>query len=313
MTYRVVFMGSPDFAVPVLHALINAPDFEVVGVVSQPDRPAGRGSEIKAPPVKVAAQAAGIEVYQPEKLRGAEALAHLKNWNADVHVVAAYGQILKPDILAVPPHGSINVHASLLPRWRGAAPIQAVIRAGDAQTGITIMQMEAGLDTGPMLLAEALTLDPRETAKTLHDKLSAMAGDLLLRALRGFLSGKITPQPQDDSLATFAPQIEKEEGKINWSQTAVEIDRHVRAFTPWVGTFTYWNGKLLKIIAGEPVPGSLAPGQVAAGKGAHPIYIGTGEGIFAPTALQLAGKKQVSAADFLNGNADLTGATLGEG
>jgi methionyl-tRNA formyltransferase len=311
MTYRIVFMGSPDFAVPVLHALIQAPDFEVVGVVSQPDRPAGRGSEIKAPSVKLAAQTAGIEVYQPEKLRGAEALAHLKNWQADVHVVAAYGQILKPDILAVPPHGSINVHASLLPRWRGAAPIQAVIRAGDPQTGITIMQMDAGLDTGAMLLAEAISLDPRETAATLHDKLAAMAGDLLLRTLRGFLKGEITPQPQDDSLATFAPQIEKEEGKINWSQSALEIDRHVRAFTPWPGTFTEWNGKLLKIIAGENLPGSLAPGTVAAGKGSHPIWIGTGEGIYAPSLLQLAGKKQVSAADFLNGGAELINSKLG--
>lgn len=311
MSYRVVFMGSPGFAVPVLHALIEAPNFEVVGVVTQPDRPAGRGSELRPPAVKIAALKAGIDIYQPEKLRGEAAYTHLKNWQADVHVVAAYGQILKQEILDIPRAGSINVHASLLPRWRGAAPIQAAIRAGDSETGITIMKMDVGLDTGPMLISEAVSIDPRETAQTLHDKLAAISGSLLLKALRGYLSGDILPRAQDESLVTYAPQIKKEEGLIDWSQSAVEIDRHVRAFTPWPGTFTYWNGTLLKIISGQPLPGNFTPGQVTHGTSDHPILIGTGSGAYAPIMLQLAGKKQISATDFLNGNADLIGVQLG--
>lgn len=307
---RVVFMGSPDFAVPVLQALIEADDFDVVGVVTQPDRPAGRGGEIRQQPIKQVAVAAGLAVYQPEKLRGEAAIAHLSAWQADVHVVAAYGQILKPNILEIPPFGSINVHASLLPRWRGAAPIQAAIKAGDTQTGITIMQMDAGLDTGAMLLKESVDIAPDETGETLHDKLAAIGGPLLLRALRGFMSGEITPEPQNDDRATYARQIKKEEGEINWEATAIEIDRHVRAFTPWPGTYTHWDDKRLKIVAGTIAekPKNLAPGMVASGE--QPLMIGTGAGVYLPEILQLAGKKAVSAADFVNGNADIVGATL---
>lgn len=308
MTSRVVFMGSPEFAVPVLTALINAPDFTVVGVVTQPDRPAGRGSQLKAPAVKEAALAQGIEVYQPEKLRGEAAIAQLKSWQADVHVVAAYGQILKESILNIPPHGSINVHASLLPRWRGAAPIQAAVRAGDKESGITIMKMDVGLDTGPMLMKETVLLTPDETAQTLHDKLSAVAGTILLTSLRLYLRGLLDPQAQDDSNATFAPQIKKEEGQLHWQDSAVQIDRQVRAFTPWPGTFTHWNGKLLKILSGEVREGKLPPGTVAERDG---LVIGTSEGLYTPRELQLEGKKRLSAADFLNGNQEIIGAQLG--
>lgn len=308
---RVVFMGSPAFAVPSLEALLAAPDFEVVGVVTQPDRPAGRGSAIRQQPVKQVALAHGLELYQPEKLRGEEAVARLKAWDADVFVVAAYGQILKPTVLAIPHYGCINVHASLLPRWRGAAPIQAAVRAGDALSGITIMQMDEGLDTGAIILSQSLLLDPRETGGSLHDKLAAISGDLLLRGLRGYLDGSLKPQPQDERLVTYAPQIEKDEGRIDWSQPAEAIDRQVRAFAPRPGTFTFWNGKLLKISAGEPLEGRLPIGKVERGKGSHPLVIGTGEGLYAPHELQLEGKKRLSAADFLNGNADLIGAVLG--
>ena len=304
---RVVFMGSPDFAVPTLQALLDAEDVAVVGVVTQPDRPAGRGGKVKQTPVKELALAQGIEVYQPEKLRGEEALAKLRSWNADVHIVAAYGQILKQSILDVPPDGSINVHASLLPRWRGAAPIQAAIRAGDAVSGITIMQMDAGLDTGPMLKQAEVALDARETGQSLHDKLAAMGGPLLLEVLRE----NPAPQPQDEALVTYAGQIAKEDGRIDWTQSALEIDRQVRAYFPWPGTFTHFDGKLLKIIAGEALAsGSLPPGKVEA-RGDLPLVIGTGDGLFAPEVLQLEGKKRLPAADFVNGNQEIIGAVLG--
>jgi len=310
-SYRVVFMGSPEFAVPSLQALLDAPDFAVVGVVTQPDRPAGRGARLYEQPVKRAAVAAGIEIFQPESLRGAAAETRLRNWAADLHVVAAYGQILRPEVLAIPPRGSVNVHASLLPRWRGAAPIQAAVRAGDAQSGITIMLMDEGLDTGAILLQAPHTLATDETGGSLHDALMQQSGAALLAGLRGYLAGVLQPQAQDDTLATYAPQIEKAEGRINWAQPAAEIDRHVRAFAPRPATFTHWNGKLLKIGVGVPLGGGLPPGKVAKGEREHPLYIGTGAGVFAPSSLQLEGKKALPAADFLNGNADILGAILG--
>jgi methionyl-tRNA formyltransferase len=308
---KVIFMGSPEFAVPALEALLTADDFEVVGVVTQPDRPAGRGGEVKMQPIKQTALNYGLDIYQPEKLRGPEAEALLKAWGADVHVVAAYGQILRQEILEIPQYGSINVHASLLPRWRGASPIQAAVRAGDDVSGITIMKMDVGLDTGPQIVQESLPLDLRETGQSLHDKLSRIAGPLLLRGLRGYIAGELTPQTQDELLVTYAPQIEKGEGQIDWTQTAQAIDRHVRAFTPWPGTFTNFKGKLLKILSGEPLGGKAEPGLVKAGQGDYPLVIGTGEGLYAPIELQLEGKKRLSAATFLNGNMDILGVLLG--
>lgn len=309
---NVVFMGSPTFAVSALQALLGASDMQVVGVVTQPDRPAGRGNSLTMQPVKEVALAHQIEVYQPERLRGPEAEAQLGAWDADVHVVAAYGQILKPSILSIPRLGSINVHASLLPRWRGAAPIQAAVLAGDLHSGITIMQMDAGLDTGAILLKESLALDERETGGSLHDRLAAISGPLLLAALRGYAAGQITPQAQDDSQATYAPRLEKEAGRLDWSQSAIEIDRHVRAFDPAPGTFTTWQGKALKILAGQAIPEQNLPvGQVGRGQGDWPLWIGTGAGVYAPSLWQLEGKKRLSAADFLNGNREMIGATLG--
>lgn len=311
MVSKVVFMGSPDFAVPALQALIHAPDFEVLGVVTQPDRPAGRGGRVKMQPVKEVALAYDLPVYQPEKLRGA-AETPLLEWKAEVFVVAAYGQILKQSVLEMPRFGCINIHGSLLPRWRGAAPIQAAIRAGDAESGLTIMQMDAGLDTGAMLLKSVIPLEARETGRTLHDKLAAMSGELLLKALRGFFGGEISPEAQDEALATYAPRIEKAEGQIHWAHTAIEIDRHVRAFDPAPSTYTFWAGKLLKIVAGEVLPKSdLGHGEVGRGDKDYPLRIGTGAGDFAPTFLQLEGKKRLSAADFLNGNPEILGAVLG--
>src|SRR5690606_21327697 len=205
---NVVFMGTPDFAVPALKLLIQ--HHNVLGVVTQPDRPAGRSRQVQMSPVKQVALDAGIPVFQPEKIRRPEAIEELRQWSPDVYVVAAFGQILPQTVLDIPPHGSVNIHASLLPRWRGAAPIQAAIRAGDTETGITIMKMDAGLDTGPILRQQAIPIAPDETGQSLHDKLAALGGNLLIETLPGYLSGEIQPQPQDDSLATLAPRIQKE-------------------------------------------------------------------------------------------------------
>lgn len=301
---RVVFMGTPEFAVPALQALIDADDIDVVGVVTQPDRPAGRGRKVQFSPVKELAIEHHLEVYQPEKLRGDEAIDNLVNWDPDVYVVVAYGQILRKAILDIPPYGSVNVHGSLLPKWRGASPIQAAIREGDTVSGITIMLMDEGMDTGPMLAKATVELAPDETAQSLHDKLAAISGPVLLDALRGYISGEIEPAAQDDAQATYTNMISKADGQIDWSHTAVRIDRLVRAFTPWPGAYTYWDGKLLKIKAGRALndnPNNLRHGEVSIGDPDAPMVIGTGSGRYVPTELQLEGRKAVSAFDFVNG------------
>lgn len=304
----VVFMGTPDFAVPALRLLMQ--HHSVLAVVTQPDRPAGRNRKVQESPVKQAAAAAGIAVFQPEKIRRAEAIETLRQWPADLFVVAAFGQILPQVVLDLPRFGSLNIHASLLPRWRGAAPIQAAVRAGDAVSGITIMRMDAGLDTGPILTQREIALAAGETGASLHDKLSALGGELLIDTLPGYLDGRIVPQAQDDELATLAPRIQKDEGRIDWSRPALDIDRLVRAFTPWPGTFTYWGGKLLKILAGAPGEGRAEPGQAIVRDGA--LAIGTGDGLYVPARLQLEGRAAASAADFLRGHPSFAGARLGD-
>jgi methionyl-tRNA formyltransferase len=302
-----VYMGTPEFAVPPLEQLLQT--HEVVGVVTQPDRPAGRGKQMQVSPVKAVAVAAGVPVFQPEKLRRAEAIAELAQWQADVYVVAAFGQILPQAVLDLPPHGSLNIHASLLPRWRGAAPIQAAVRAGDAESGITIMKMDAGLDTGPMLRKRAIALAADETGQSLHDKLSLLGAELLRETLPDYLAGKIAPQAQDDALMTFAPRIEKDEGRIDWAQPAAHIERTVRAFTPWPATFTHGGGKLVKILAGTLEDGSAPIGQVVVQRGT--VGVGTGAGIFCPTRLQMEGRGALSIDAFVRGYASFIGATLG--
>lgn len=305
---RIVFMGTPDFAVPALHRLIE--QHTVIGVVTQPDRPAGRNRQLQPSPVKLAALAAGIPVQQPERIRRPEAIAALKTWDADVYIVAAFGQILPQTVLDIPPHGSVNIHASLLPRWRGAAPIQAVIRAGDAETGITIMRMDAGLDTGPILSQRGFPLAADETGATLHDKLSTLGGDLLIETLPGYLDGTIRPQAQQDALFTLAPRIDKEEGRIDWTQSALSIERTVRAFTPWPGTFTTWAGRSIKILAGEIIARRGIPGLVNEhGRG---FAIGTGDGLYAPARVQMEGRAAVSGEEFRRGYPDVIGAVWGD-
>ena len=303
---NIVFMGTPDFAVPALQQLIR--HHKVLGVVTQPDRPAGRSRQVQMSPVKQLALDAGIPVFQPEKIRRPEAIEELKQWSPDVYVVAAFGQILPQTVLDIPPHGSVNIHASLLPRWRGAAPIQAVIRAGDAETGITIMKMDAGLDTGPILRQRAIPIASDETGQSLHDKLAVLGGDLLIETLPGYLSGEIQPQSQDDSLATLAPRIQKEEGRIDWTQPAAVIERTVRAFTPWPGTSSFWNGKQLKIHSGDVSDGNAEVGRIIEAWGR--VAIGTGDGLFFPTRVQLEGRSTVSIDDFVRGHGDFVGAKL---
>jgi methionyl-tRNA formyltransferase len=308
---RVIFMGTPEFAVPCLQALIETQ--HVVGVVTQPDQPAGRGHRLRLAPVKVAAEAAGIPVYQPKSLKKEEAAEPLREWRPDVIVVAAFGQILRPHVLYLPPHGSINVHASLLPRWRGASPIQHAILAGDDTTGITLMRMDEGLDTGPMYVQESLAIGPRETAATLHDRLAALGADMLRRCLDDILAGRILPTPQPEAGATYAPLIHKEAGEIDWTRDAHELDRLVRAMTPWPGAYTWWNGELFKIVQARAAGGGLPDGPSG-------LVVRADEGIVALAAgggllleeVQPPGKRTMPAEDFARGHPGWVGGVLGQ-
>ena len=304
-------MGTPDFAVPGLRKLIETQ--RVVGVVTQPDRPAGRGRQLQAPPVKIVAEAAGISVYQPKSLRTEEAAEPLRQWQPDVIVVAAFGQILRPHVLALPPHGCLNVHASLLPRWRGASPIQHAILAGDAETGVSLMQMNEGLDTGPVFAQQLIAIQPDDTAATLHDRLAELGAAMLALYLDDILAGRVAATSQRDDLATYAPLIKKEDGRIDWQKAATELERFVRAMTPWPGAFTTWQGQQLKIIEAQVVD----PHQVAGTPGLVISYEESAVVLAKRSGLllqqvQLAGKRATSVGDFLHGHLDFIGSKLGE-
>ena len=307
---KIVFMGTPDFSVPGLQKLIQTQT--VVGVVTQPDKPAGRGQQLRPSPVKVVAEAAGIPVYQPKSLRSEEAAAPLRAWQPDVIVVAAFGQILRPHVLDLPPHGCVNVHASLLPRWRGASPIQHALMAGDAETGICLMRMDPGLDTGPVYVCQSTTITATDTAATLHDRLAEMGAALLAERLDDILHGRIAPTPQDDAQTTYAPMIKKEDGRIQWTQPAAVIDRHIRAMTPWPGAFTLWQGQVLKILAAHPSAHDLAgaPGQIFPSKDGQTAVVATGSGSLHLQTVQLSGKRALDAAEFLRGRPDFIGSRL---
>ena len=257
MSIRVVFMGSPEFALPSLRALASR--YQIVGVATQPDRASGRGRELKSPPVKSLALELNIPVIQPEKLRVPEAMNQLREWNPDLIVVAAFGQILKPDLLNLPRFGCLNVHASLLPRWRGAAPINAAILAGDEETGVTIMQMDAGLDTGDMLAKRALRFAPDVTAGAASQALSALGASLLLDTLPDFLAGNLAPIPQPAEGATYAPMLKKEDGRLDFNDSAAALERRVRAMNPWPGAWFEWNGNPLKVARAEVVDAGKGP------------------------------------------------------
>ncbi len=303
---RLAFMGSPDFAVPALRALAGV--HEVVAVYAQPPKQAGRGKPMRAGAVHAAAEALGLPVRTPRRLRApgeAEAFAALA---LDAAVVAAYGLILPPAFLAAPRRGCLNIHASLLPRWRGAAPIQAAILAGDTETGITVMQMDAGLDTGAMLLREAIPIGPSDTASSLHDRLAGIGARLVLRAL----AEDPLPMPQPDQGVTYAAKLAREDGKLDWTQDAAALDRRVRAFTPWPGTFTTIGGTVLKVHAAVPVTGSGPPGTVLD----HALTVACGAiggrgGALRLTRVQAPGGAAMDAAAFLRGHPIPPGTVLG--
>lgn len=296
-------MGSPDFAVPALLAL-HAAGHEIAAVYCQPPRPAGRGYAVRPCAVHAAAERLGIKVRTPARLRRDEAEHRaFAELGLDAAVVAAYGLILPVPMLEAPRHGSLNIHASLLPRWRGAAPIQAAIRAGDVRTGVTIMRMDAGLDTGPMLLAESVPIPGRATSAMMHDVLADLGARLILRALADAPSAH--PQPEDG--ATYAPKLTREDGQLNWSRSAEELDRKVRAFDPWPGTFTTFAGQALKVLAAEPEHATGQPGTVLdAG-----LLVGCGQGSLRLTRVQAAGHKSLDAASFLRGHPIAPGSQLG--
>ena len=298
MPPKIVFMGSPDFALPSLYALHT--QYSIVGVITQADKPSGRGQKISSPLVKQAAQVLGIPLIQPHKLKEEEAMRQLRAWAPDLIVVVAYGQILRQEVLDQPTYGCINVHASLLPRWRGAGPIQAAILHGDAQTGVTIMKMNAGMDTGDILKQASISIPHDCNAGSLSEQLSQLGAQLLIETLPTYLKGELTAQSQDNALATYSPKIEKSHGELDFMLTAVELAQHVRAYNPWPTAYTQWKGELLKVLKAhaEDSP-SLACGERLI-QGKSPAY-STAKGILVLDLVQQAGKKPVSADQFLLG------------
>ena len=258
---KIVFMGTPDYAAVALRALIGA-GHEVTAVVTQPDKPKGRSKELVPSPVKACALENGIPVLQPRRIKRREAIEELRGYPADVYVVAAFGQILSQEILDIPPYGSLNIHASLLPRYRGASPIQHVIMDGEERTGITIMQMDAGIDTGDILYQREIGISPKDNYETLHDKLALLGGQAIVEALGLLEQGKLEPVKQDDALSCYAPLIGKEMGEIDFSGEALAIDRHIRGMTPWPSAYTGYQGKQLKIWRAEPVEAEDVHGHV---------------------------------------------------
>jgi methionyl-tRNA formyltransferase len=304
---RLAFMGSPDFAVVALQALAAA-GHDVVCVYCQPPRPAGRGQSVRLAPVHAAAEKLGLPVRTPARLRrGApdweQHWADFAALDLDAAVVAAYGLILPQDMLDMPRHGCLNIHASLLPRWRGAAPIQAAILAGDSETGVTIMQMDAGLDTGAMLLHGAVPITATTTASTLHDALATLGAELVVKVL----ANPPAPTPQPDDGASYAPKLTREDGRLDWSHGTAALDRRIRALNPWPGTFSLWNGEVLKIHAASPTDGHGLPGLVLDNQ----LTIATGDGALRITRLQAPGRAAMPADAFLRGRPIAAGTHLG--
>lgn len=298
---KLVFAGTPAFSVPTLRALIDAGQ-DIRAVYTQPDRPAGRGRRLTAGPVKEAAMAAGLPVLQPPGLRDPAVIRSLDRYGADLLVVVAYGLLLPPPVLAAPRLGCVNVHASLLPRWRGAAPIARCLLAGDRESGVTIMGMEAGLDTGPLYLRRGIPVEPDETGRSLHDKLAALGASALLEALPGIADGALLPEPQNEALATYAKKLTKEEAVVDWTRPAVELDRMLRALDPWPVAQTRLGAITLRLWEGEPLDrdaGSEPPGRIVH-TGKTGIDVVTGDGLLRITRLQPSGKRPMSAAAFLN-------------
>jgi methionyl-tRNA formyltransferase len=313
---RVAFAGTPEFALPALAALLA--QHSIVGVLTQPDRPRGRGRRLAASPVKIAAQSHQLPLAQPQTLRSAAGRAPLEAWRPQALVVVAYGLILPPEVLALPPLGCINIHASLLPRWRGAAPVQRAILAGDTETGVTIMQMDSGLDTGPVLLQQRLAISASHTSGSLGDALSTLGAAALLEALDGLAAGTLRASPQPPEGVTYAPRIEKAEARIDWSRDALEIERQIRAFNPWPVAETVLDGEPLRILAAEAEPAtpqlensdkSDDPGAIIGVQGDF-MRVRCGRGCLRVTHVQRPGRRRVAVRDYSHSVA-LTGRRLG--
>ena len=309
---RIVFLGTPDFAVPALSALADA-GHEIALVVTQPDRPRGRGGKVSFSAVKEEALRRGITVFQPKKIREESAAERLRDISPDCIVVAAFGQILPKEILDLPAYGCLNIHASLLPKYRGAAPIQWAILSGEEETGVTIMQMDEGLDTGDILAQEKVPISPQETGGSLFDRLSEKGADLLIRTLAAMEKGAVMPCPQDDAKATRTGKIDKTLGEIEWAREAVATERLVRAMDPWPSAYTWLEGKILKIWKAEVVPGDPAghPGQVLAADPEQGFVIQTGEGALKLLEVQQEGRRRMEAGAFLRGCPVETGIVVG--
>jgi methionyl-tRNA formyltransferase len=298
---RIAFAGTPQFALPALRMLLASPH-RVVGVLTQPDRPAGRGQHLRASPVKLLAQDAHLPIAQPSTLRTPESREELIAWSPDVLVVVAYGLILPPPVLALPRLGCVNIHGSLLPRWRGAAPIHRAILAGDAETGVTIMQLDAGLDTGPILLERSRPIGLHDTAGDLHDSLAELGAVALIESLDGLAAGTLKAHPQPAEGVCYAPKIEKSEAPLDWSASATRLDRQVRAFNPWPIAETRFAGESLRVLEARVIEATGthdAPGTLL-GIADDGLRVACGEGVLAVRELQRAGKRPVSAHDFAN-------------
>ncbi|XBX09751.1 methionyl-tRNA formyltransferase [Enterocloster clostridioformis] len=311
---RIVFMGTPDFSVPALKALVEA-GHQVIAVVTQPDKPKGRGKEVQMTPVKIQAMEYGIPVYQPAKVREASFVEILQGMEADVYVVIAFGQLLPKAVLELPKYGCINIHASLLPKYRGAAPIQWCVIDGERETGITTMMMDVGLDTGDMLEKTVIPIEEKETGGSLHDKLSLAGGALILSTLKKLEEGTLVRTPQTDEGTCYAKMLTKSLGDIDWNQSAVSIERLIRGLNPWPSAYTLWNGKTIKIWSadvttgreaaaflsesGVPSETGITPGTVVCSE--HSLVVCTGDGLLSVRELQMEGKKRMDTPAFLRG------------
>ncbi len=311
---RIVFMGTPEFSVPALEYLVKS-EYRVVGVYTQPDRPTGRGRTLEHSPVKKVALEHGLEVFQPVGLRDTDEVQHLAALKPDLILVAAFGRILPQSILDMPPFGCLNIHPSLLPKYRGATPIPSAILGGDKETGVTIMLMDTGLDTGPIVSQIIVGIEPQDTTESLSNRLAQAGVRVLAETLPLWFERSLKTEPQDGSKATYTTPITKEDGVINWQMTAEELSRRVRAFCPWPGCYTWWQGKLLKILEAVALHknGELLPGRVVALAPGQPAVAGveTGDGVLGLLRVQLEGKRVLTAAEFLSGQRTFVGSILG--
>lgn len=315
---RLVFMGTPALVVPVLDALAKSPDLQVVGVYTQPDRPRGRGRAPEMPPVKSHAMSLGLAVYQPASLRPARAQAELAALQPEVIVVAAYGLFLPPPVLGTPPHGCLNLHPSLLPRHRGPSPVVTAILQGEAVTGITLMLLDQGMDTGPIIAQREYNVAPDDTAESLTIALFQLGTNLLLETLPAWAAGQVTARAQDEAQATVTRKVERADGQARWDLSSADLERQRRAYTPWPGLFTHWQGQVLKLLEVAALPAqaspSVPPGIVAPlalpDLPDLPVGIGAADGVLGLKTLQLEGRRAVSAAEFLRGYPQFLGSQL---